>query len=181
MVNIEIKEAELLKAVRKVEALGSAVNRRQRKAMLRNGAKIIRDAARSNIHDSDGPHYRYSTPKVSGKKRAPKGQGVIVATYQPGNLRQGIQVKSLRRSPDLFVGPVTRSAATASVFGVEISGQKTNVDAYYAHFVEFLKPDSKSHGYMRRAVQSNKDTAAQQIINDAQKLYDRVIKKIAKQ
>jgi len=175
-----IQEKELYNAVKKIDVLfGDIVSKRQRKAMLRKGAKIVREAARANIHDSDKPHYRYRTSKLSGSKRAPKGKGQIVATYYPGNLRDGIQIKSFRKSYDLFVGPVTRSAATASVFGVETAGQKSNVDAYYAHWVEFRNPESKSHGYMRRGVQSSKNIAIKQIVADAKRLFERTIKKIS--
>jgi len=180
MVEVKISDKELAAAVRRVDALGKSVSKRQRKAMLRKGAAIIRDGARANIKDSKEPHHRYSTPKLSGRLRAPKGKGKIVATYYPGNLRDGIQIKSFRKSFDLFVGPVTKSSATASVFGVETAGQKSKVDAYYAHWVEFMNPDSKSHGYMRRSVQSNKQTALKQIIADAKKLFERTIKKLSK-
>lgn len=165
MVSIQIKEAELLKAAKKINALGTAVSRRQRKAMLRKGALIIRDAARANVPVADEPTKRYNTPKLDGKLKAPKGQGVVVQEYDPGTLRDDINVKSLRRTADLFVGPGTGSRITA----------------YWAHWIEFGTADIRPVGYMRRAVRENKEAAIDQIITDAKKLYERTIKKLAKQ
>ena len=36
-------------------------------------------------------------PKISGKPRAPKGSGTVVATYKPGNLRKSVQTLRFRR------------------------------------------------------------------------------------
>lgn len=167
MVEIKIDQREYEALIRKIRGLGEAVSRRQRKAMLRKGATILRDAARANAPISDEPHFNR--------------RGVII---QPGNLRKALQVKSLRKSPDLFVGPVTASRATASVF--DVSAQSSTVDGYYAHWVEFgaLNRDGtkrKGSAYMRRALASHGQKAADQVARDAQKLLDRTIKKLAKQ
>lgn len=164
MVDIQINEQELQRAVRKVEILGSAVTRRQRKRALRKAALMIRDAARGNVPVADEVTKRYSTPKLDGKLRAPKGHGVVVESYDPGTLRDDINVKSLRRSADLFVGPGT--------------GSKKPV-AYWAHWIEFGTKNIRPYGYMRKAVQSTKGAALQQAVSDLEKLYDRTIKKIA--
>lgn len=163
MVDFDIKENELQSAVRKLDALGKAVTRRQRKAMLRKGAKLMRDAARSNIKDAKKTVYRYSTPKIDGKQRAPKGLGrKVMPGYSPGNLRRAINVKSLRKSADLFVGPT----------------RNKRIDGYYAHFVEFGTRYAKGVGYMRKAYNATKGQVADQIIKDAKALFDRTIKKL---
>lgn len=163
MVTIDIKAAELETAISKVNALGKAVTRRQRKAALRKAALIIRDTARANVPVASEVTKRYNTPKLDGKQRAPKGQGVVVEEFRPGTLRDNINVKSLRRSPDLFVGPGTSSKKPV---------------AYWAHWIEFGTQHIKPYAYMRRAVQAKKGAALDQAIKDFTRLYDRTIKKL---
>lgn len=165
MVDIKISEKEVMHAVQKVDALGKAVTPRQRKAMLRKAAVIIRDEARKNVPISDRPTLVYDTPKVSGKLKAPKGQGRIKLKLDPGTLRDDINVKSLRRSRDLFVGVGT--------------GRKRSI-AFWAHWLEFGNSQIKGIGYMRRAVESKKQEALNQLVKDATRLYDRKIKEISK-
>lgn len=161
---IKITEAEMRLAVNKIRALGDLASRRQKLGMLRKGATILRDAARNNINNSDKPH---------------KGRNGNV--YNPGNLKAAIQVKTLRKSTDLFVGPKTKSAATASVFGTKISGQSDAADGYYAHWVEYDvfygAKKRPGRGYMRRALSSVQQQVVNQIIKDAQRLFDRIVKK----
>ena len=73
MVDVKLDEAEVKRAIAKVNALGN-VTRRQRKAALRKAAIIIRDTARSNVPVADQVVKRYSTPKLDGKLKAPKRQ-----------------------------------------------------------------------------------------------------------
>lgn len=157
-------EKEMKLAITKLNALGELATRRQRKAALRKGATILRDEARRNVPVSSKPH---------------KGRNGRM--YFPGNLRDSIQVKSLRRSLDLFVGPRTSSSATASVFGEQVSGQKTTVDGYYAHFMEFdvFYGDKLREGraYMRRALASVRQQVAQQIIKDAKRIFNLIVKR----
>ena len=165
MVTIEIKEVELKRAMAKVDALGKSVTVRQRKAALRKGALIVRDTARANVPVADKVVKRYNTPKLDGKLRAPKGQGVVVEEYQPGTLKNDINVKSLRRSPDLFVGPGTSTKRPV---------------AFWAHWIEYGNRHIKGVGYMRKGVQTAKSAALGQMVKDFGRLYDRTIKKIAK-
>lgn len=164
MVDIQIKEAELKKAISNVSSLGTAVTTRQRKAALRKAALLIRNAARKNVPVAEEVTKRYNTPKLSKKLKAPKGQGNVVESYQPGTLRDDINVKSLRRSPDLFVGPGTSTKKPV---------------AYWAHYIEFGTKHIRPFAYMRRAVETTKSAALSQAIADLEKLYDRTIKKIA--
>lgn len=153
MVEIQIDLREYEAAVRKIRGLGEAVSRRQRKAMLRKGAIILRDAARANVPIAPEPY----------KTRS----GEVI---YPGFTKDAIDVKSLRKSPDLFVG-------------VE---KKDKTLAYWAAWLEFgaLNRDgSKREGshYMRRALASHGQKAAGQVAADATKLFERVIKKLSKQ
>lgn len=173
--------AELKEAIERLQALGEKFTVRQRKRILRKGAVIIRDAARANIPTSKKPHHVYDTPKFSNKLKAPKGEGRIVATYYPGNLKAAIQVKSLRRSLDIFVGPVIVRTAGVSLFGVgDVETKKSNVSGYYAHWMEFGNSQMKGIGYMRRAVESGKEQAVKVIVEESRKTYDRIIKEITK-
>lgn len=65
-------------------------------------------------------HKRYD----SGLKRAGRGEGDVVATYKPGNLKRSFRIlgKLRRMKAGVMVGPL-------------LNGKKT--DGYYAHFVEF--------------------------------------------
>jgi HK97 gp10 family phage protein len=136
--------------------------------MLRKGATILRDAARNNAPVSKKPH---------------KGRSGNV--YMPGNLRESIQVKALRKTTDLFVGPRTKSSATASVFGIKIDRQKTSADGYYAHWVEYdvFYGTKKREGsaFMRRALNSVRQQVVNQIVKDATRLFDRLVKKAQQQ
>lgn len=162
MVSIKIKEDELKAAIQKLDSLGSAITKRQRKAMLRKGAEIIRDEARANVPISDRPTLVYDTPKINNKLRAPKGQGRIKYKLEPGTLRDDINVKSFPKSFDLFVG----------------AGTTRKITAFWAHWLEFGNSKIKGIGYMRRAVASKKEAAINQIIKDAEKLFERTIKKL---
>lgn len=164
MVDIKISEKELKASMDKVKGLGDAVTPRQRKAMLRKAAVIIRNEARANVPISDRPTLIYDTPKLSGKLKAPKGQGRVKIKLDPGTLRDDINVKSFRRSPDLFVG----------------IGTARKVTAFWGHWLEFGNSQIKGIGYMRRAVESKKGEAINQLIKDATRLFDRKIKELSK-
>lgn len=93
------------------------------------GAAGIEDAAPR----SSAPHYRYSTPKLTKKLRAPKGMGVVVASYLPGNLKQSIRVLQFKRSKSaVFIGAkLAKGQSPKGRFG---TGSKA--DGYYMHMVE---------------------------------------------
>lgn len=117
-------QSELNTLIRKLDGL-SAASKRERDRVLTEAAGPLRSAIAGRAPQSDKPHSRYSTPKISGKLRAPKGRGVVVATYQPGNLRKSVQTLRFRRSKAVFIGPKVRRSG----------GQMP--DGYYAHMVNF--------------------------------------------
>jgi len=159
-----ISSDDLKRTVNKLRALRGQINKRQFKNALRPGAKIIRDEAKKNVPISEKPHVGRN-----GK------------VYSPRNLHDSIIVKSFRRSEALFVGVKTKSAATASVFGNDVSSG--DVDGYYAHWVEFntRNRDGSTRpgfGFMRKAVASKKQDAIQAIVKAGEALINNVVKKL---
>ena len=117
-------QTELNTLIRKLDGLKD-VTKRDRDRVLIEAAGPLRAAIAGRAPQSDKAHSRYSTPKISNKIRAPKGRGVIAATYEPGNLRKSIQTLRFRRSKAVFIGPKVQRSA----------GKKP--DGYYAHMVNF--------------------------------------------
>lgn len=137
-------EQEIKIATKKLAAIKNSLPRGAVKRDLRGAGKIAANIAKQNAPVSTKAHYRYSTPKASSKFRAPKGEGVIAATYEPGNLRDSIGVMSFRGSTSVFVGPRT---------GKKSKGN----DGYYAQMVEFGTKYTAPNPFMRRsAAQSEK-------------------------
>ncbi len=131
-IDSEIKR-ELAELKQKLYAI-SANAKKESQAAFKEAAPILISAIQARAPQSDKPHYRYSTPKLSGKLRAPNGSGKIVATYMPGNLRRSFRTFAFRKSASIHVGPKIDKQGTGGVF----SGART--DAYYAHWAEFGAP-----------------------------------------
>ena len=89
-------QAELNTLIRKLDGLVDTA-RRERNRVLTEAAGPLRSAIAGRAPQSDKAHKRYSTPKISGKLRALKGSGTVVATYKPGNLRKSVQTLRFRR------------------------------------------------------------------------------------
>lgn len=118
-------QAELNALIRALQGV-SDVAKKDSDRVLTEAAGPLRAAIAGRAPVSDAPHSRYSTPKISRKLRAPKGSGVVAATYQPGNLAKSFSVLSFRRARFAkFIGPKVRRSA----------GQTP--DGYYAHMVNF--------------------------------------------
>jgi len=99
---------------------------------LKDSAEMVSIAIKSRTPVSTKPHSRYKRIAKSGR-RMPKGYGVKVATYRPGNLRKAFRRLNLRKMKNaVMVGPLL--------------GGKT-VDGYYAHFVN--NDVKMSNGKMR--------------------------------
>jgi len=147
---VSIDDAELRRTVAKIRALGDLVSKRQRKGILRKGAKILRDAAKANVPIAPQPY----------KTRAGK-------VIQPGFTPDAIGIKDLRKSPDLFVGVVKKDSQIAYW-------------AHWLEFGATNRDGSKreGHGFMRRALASAKPQVVAQIIKDAEALLKRIVKKV---
>lgn len=124
-------EVNIESAVKTLRGYGNVVaENRQRIAAL--GGAYAASAAESAAPRSPKPHYRYSTPKVNRKIRAPKGMGKIVATYMPGNLGNSIRVlKFPKAKSKVYVGARLQKGSPSGTFGTG-----ARADGYYLHMVE---------------------------------------------
>jgi len=129
--NVSILEKDVQATIKKLRALDKHFSGKQRRAVLVDAAKVLVNNVRSNIPEADEDVYRYSTPKVKRKQRAPKGQGNVVAVYTPGNARRSYRVLPLRKTDEVFVGPKVSKKSTHGIF----SGSR--VDGYYFHLLEY--------------------------------------------
>lgn len=165
MIKVEIDSKEFDEAIGKLYKILPHFSRRERLALLRKAGKPLLEAAKGNIKDNATPIKRYSTPKVIGKLKAPKGSGVVVATYYPGNLRKSIKMLTFRRSSDIFVGPKLRKTDFKGDFGLSA----TRVDGYYAHMVEFGDINSAAHPFMLPAYRSKNREVINKIVQGVEK------------
>ena len=138
---------------------------KQMREIMRPAAKMVAREIAAAAPVAPRTVYRYSTPKLSKGLRAPKGSGVKVAAYKPGNLGRSIGVLTFRRSASLYIGPR--------------SGKKTRNgdDGYYAHLVEFGVPSRgiPANPFIRNTWARTKSQALSMITKSAEK----VVKKYA--
>ena len=134
---------------------GNVGTKEFRDEVLEKPAKLVRDVARSNISDAPKVVHRYA--KRGGGKKAAKGKGNILATYQRGNLRKSISVLKFRRAVDTIT------------IGARY-GTNKKYDGWYAFLVEFGAGGrtGKSFGYMRRAWLSTQTRVERMIIKKLQ-------------
>ncbi len=165
-------DQQVKEAVKKFDLLPKKFAKRERKKFLRKAAKPLIKAARNNIPESDEPHYRYATAKASSSKRAPKGEGNIVAVYYPGNLKKSIRALSFRKSGSIFVGPKLQKRGAFGEFG---KGNK--VDGYYAAMMEFGTRNFGGVHYMRKGLATSKSQVERIIISESTKVIKDFIKK----
>lgn len=100
----------------------------------RKASKPVVEAARRNAPQlkKGEETYRYDTPKLIGKLRAPKGFGRVVATYKKGNLAGAIRALNLRKTIYAIIGPFIRKRGD----GAGTYGPGTRrFDGYYAQMV----------------------------------------------
>ena len=128
--NRQLLEQDVREAIKKFQAVEKHFAAKERRDILKEGGKVLVTAVRSKIPEATEDVYRYSTPKVKKKQKAPKGQGNVVAVYTPGNARRSYRVLPLSRTSDVFVGPKV-SKKGGGVF----SGGR--VDGYYFHLLEY--------------------------------------------
>jgi HK97 gp10 family phage protein len=147
-----IDDKELRLAVLKIRALGELASKRQKKNILRKGAKILADAAKENVPISAEPYRLRDGTEIS-----------------PGFVRDAIRVKSLRKSLDLWVGVVKQNGILPYW-------------AQWLEFGATNRDGSKRPGsaFMRRALVSTGPAVKAQIIKDAQALLAKIVKKVQK-
>ena len=154
-------------AVKNLRTIGKGLRKRQLQAPLRKAAKILLDEGRQNIPKSDQKHSRYSTPKVVGKMRAPKGLGRIVATYFPGNLQRALNILTFRRSQNVFVGfKVAKQDPKGTFMG-------RRVDGYYA-----VMRLEIGEAPLRRAVDATKRRVGEKAVEEINILIEKILSQI---
>lgn len=158
-------EQEINDAIKKLRSITKEFGRKERQKMLSKAAIPLRDEAKRNIPSSMRTHHRYKTSKASGKFRAPKGSGRIIASYEPGNLRNSIRILKFRRSSAVFVGPkIAKRGGGSGRFG---RGRRVN--GYYAAWLEFGTKHIRPVAYMRRAVGTQRAVVERNILIAAKK------------
>lgn len=143
---------ELLLIEKKFEKVLSSLSLKERRKILRKAAKPLRKAAQQKAPIAEEEVFRYNTPKFSDKLRAPKGKGVVVAVYKPGNLKKAIKTMIFRRDKSaVYVG-----AKYGQTKALIVGDRAGNVDGFYAHFVEFGTIHSAPRPFMRPAFESTR-------------------------
>jgi HK97 gp10 family phage protein len=163
---IKIDQKSVDQVIKTLEKLPVALRDDVRKKILRTAAKPMISAARSNIKDSVKNHSRYPRGQ---KKKSAKGQGKVIATYTPGNLRRSIGIIPLRKTANIYVGP--RSKKDAS--GVYSGGR---YDGYYGVFLEYGTKRISARPFMRPAYEATKDTVIKLIADGCRKAVDKYAK-----
>lgn len=139
--------AELTCLINKLYGISDMVAENRLK-FLEYAAVPVVDKSQSLAPKGVDIHYRYSTPKLIRSMRAPKGLGVKVAQYQPGNLSGAVRILKLQRAKvAVYVGPKITKSGKGS-FG------QGRYDAYYAHMVEFGTRHSAPRPFMRPAAKA---------------------------
>jgi len=93
---------------------------RDAKNDIKEAGGLLVAALKGRVPVGSKPHSRYKRIKKKGK-RMPKGFGVKLATYRPGNLRKAYRILNFRRMKSgVIIGPLL--------------GGRT-VDGYYVHMV----------------------------------------------
>lgn len=121
-------QGELNRLVKRLYQVSDHAKKESR-ASLREGAKVLVKAAKEKAPVSEKVHYLYSN-------------GRAVATYYPRNLRNSIRTLTFRSSGAVFVGPIL-GKGKRGVF----KGNRT--DGYYANWVEFGTVENVPQPFMR--------------------------------
>jgi len=163
-------EAEIGALMKKLYSVSDTAKKRSQSA-FKEAAPILISAIQARAPQSDAPHYRYDTPKIANKLRAPNGSGKIVATYMPGNLKRSFKTLVFRRSAAVFVGPKVDKRGSGGVFA------GARADGYYAQWMEYGAPEAgiAPVPFVRPAV----DAAGAQTLRFASELLRREINKAA--
>ena len=158
---------DLISTLRKI----SAGAKKESQTAFKKAAVPLISEIQARAPVSEKPHSRYSTPKAAGKIRAPKGQGRIIATYYPGNLRRSFRTLTFRRSSAVFVGPKLAKQNNQGEF------MGARADGYYAHMVEFGTMHNPAQPFVRPAV----DSASGAVLNIASEHLVKYIESYNKQ
>lgn len=163
---INIDQVSVDKLIKTLDKLPPAIRDDVRKKTLRKAAQPLIDAARANIKDSTGNHNRYDSKKG---KRSAKGQGKIIATYTPGNLRRSIGIIPLRKTPNIYVGPRTKKSPSGTYSG-------SRYDGWYGVFLEYGTRRMSKRPFLRPAYEATKNIVLNLIAKGCQAALDKFSK-----
>lgn len=151
---------------KELEKLAKKLGSKESKKIYRRAAKVYTKAAETLAPRAPGNVHRYSTPKLNGKLKAPKGSGVIAATYTPGNLGRSIKELSFSRKLKraLYIGP-KRARRTAP--GTVFKGKK--VDGFYALMNEYGTKNRQKKPFIKKAWNQSKGLVSRLILEGLRK------------
>lgn len=153
-ITVSINQPELNALYEKLKKLGAINTPKKRRDLLRPAAQLMMDEAKKLVSRSNKPHKRYK-------------DGVVVATYYPGNLRRSLQIlgNKGKLSGVIIAGPKLAKAGDSSG---KFSGRR--VDGWYAGIVEKKKP------FLRPAYQSKKNEAEKLIIEKMKEAINNAVR-----
>lgn len=159
-------EADIAATIRTLYKYGRTVRENQQR-IAGLGGSYAAAAADAAAPRSLKPHYRYSTPKLNNKLRAPKGMGKIVATYYPGNLGTSIRVLRFARAQSkVFVGAkLAKGVSPQGNFG-----RGARADGYYLHMVEKGTRFASARPFFRNAIERSRSRVNSIMLTEWQKL-----------
>lgn len=161
---ISIDQSDVKELNSKLEKLSKSLDDKTVKAIMRKNAKPFIKTARLKAPVARRVVKRYNTAKLSGKLKAPKGYGKVVASYAPGNLGRSIRSLPLRRlKKAVLVGPKKAKRNDTGLF------KSNRVDGFYGHFVEFGTRHSKASPFVAPAWAQSKDQVLRGIESDLSK------------
>lgn len=170
-------QADLGKVLKELETFGRDT-RRDRKKIQRPPAEMLRGELEMAAPIGDKVHYRYSTPKVSKGRKAPKGMGRKVAEYHPGNLGDAIKILPLK-SQDTFVGArLEKGTDPQGKFGPGLGMDKS--DGYYLHMVEYGTKKWGGRPFYRRTVAKMETPVLAKLKDEAAKSLQKEVNRLQK-
>ena len=152
MITVQLDDKEFSAALRQL--IAKVKDPKATNEIFKKAAQIYITAAQANIdrtNKAPAVVKRYSTPKISGRLRAPNGMGHVVAEYHRGNLSRSIKNIPLRRmKTGIVVGPKASRVSTGKF------ATKGRVDGWYAHMVEYGTVRSKATPFAEPAWDATK-------------------------
>jgi len=170
-VALTLYDGQIFELIQQMRHLSSSMNDAQLRKILIKNATPYRKAAKEKAPKSRRKHHRYNTPKLSGRLKAPKGYGVKIATYHPGNLAGSIGVVPTKNKKVLVIGP-KRSRRGFGSSGKEFGPGTGRFDGYYATFL-------KNTSWRDSAWADTRDAIYKGIVSDLKSLINQKIKKVA--
>lgn len=165
-------ERELAGIRARFQGIIKGMTNREVKDVLLYASEPYIQTARLKAPRSRRTHYRYNTPKLVGRIRAPNGRGVRVATYKPGNLARSVKALSLRRlKRSLHIGPKIAKNGKGNF------ASNTKVDGYYAGFMEFGTRKQQARGFLKESFRASKPAVLKRLKYGLEQMVKKQIKR----